>query len=119
MSVNFKNAPFEEMITNFSKTLTRTEVTKTISNLTGDETLTEGSDTSISGAFFRQEDEWAFDKAGLFQGADAVLLILSSVTLNRDDLITYDGEVYRVDKIITRRLGTTTFCKTARLFKRA
>ena len=33
---------YELMIDNFGKTISRTPVTKTISNITGDETLTEG-----------------------------------------------------------------------------
>ena len=49
---------YELMIDSFSKTLSRTPVTKSISNITGDETLTEGTAVNISGAFFRKEDIW-------------------------------------------------------------
>jgi len=118
MSINFTNAGYELMIDGFGKTVSRTPVTKTTSNIGGDETLTDGSAANITGAFFRKTDSWAQDKEGLFQGADAVLLVKSDVTVNKDDKLTYDSEDYRVDSVITRRLGTTVFYKMARCFKR-
>jgi hypothetical protein len=105
------------MINNFSKTLVRIPVTKTTDNFTGDETLVEGASVSISGAFYREEDVWSQQNPGLLQGANAVLLILPSVTINKDDKLSYDEESYRVDKVVTRRLGETEFYKVARLFK--
>ena len=32
-------------------------------------------------------------------------------------IVTYDSESYRVDSVVTRRLGTVSFCKTVRCFK--
>ena len=116
MSINFTNAGYELMIDNFGKTISRTPITKTESNISGDETLTEGTVVSITGAFFRKEDAWAQDKEGLFQGADGILMIKDGITVNKDDKITYDSEDYRVQKVITRLLGTTVFYKTARCF---
>ena len=116
MSINFASVTYETMIDNFSKTISRTPVTKTISNVSGQETLTEGSASNISGAFFRKEDAWSQDKEGLFQGADAILLVKSGVTINKNDKLTYDSEDYRVVKVIERRLGTTHFYNMARCF---
>jgi hypothetical protein len=113
----FNNAGFITMIKKFSKTITRTAVTKTTSNSSGVETLTEGSTNTILGALFRKEDAWSQDKMALFQNADAILLIQLTETLNKDDKITYDSENYRVDKITTRRLGEVEFYKVAQLFK--
>ncbi len=116
MAINFTADPFQEMITNFSKTISRTPVTKTESNISGDETLTNGTPANISGAFFRKEDDHFVEHFGHLDNADAVILVLPSVTLNKDDKLTYDGEDYRVDKVVTRRLGTTEFYKFARCF---
>lgn len=104
------------MIDNFQKTISRTPVTKTTSNFSDDETLTDGTPANITGAFYRQEDDWVQDKEALLQGADAVLKVKSSVTVNKDDKLTYDGETYRVDKVVTRRLNNTSFYKLARCF---
>lgn len=113
----FNNAGFITMINKFSKTLTRTAVTKTTSNSSGVETLTDGSTNTILGALFRKEDAWSQDKMALFQNADAILLIQLTETLNKEDKITYDSETYRVDKITTRRLGGVEFYQVAQLFK--
>jgi len=118
MSINFKADVYETMIDNFAKTLTYTPYTKSTSNVTGDESLTAGTTSTITGAFFRKEDNWVQDKPGLIQEADAVLLVKDGVTINKDDIITYDSEDYRVDKVIERRLGTVTFYHAAQLFKR-
>ncbi len=117
MSIGFKKLPYEVMLTSFAKTLVRTPITKTTSNMSNQETLTEGTTVSISGCFYRKEDEWLQDKPILLQNADAVVLVKSNVTLNKDDKLTYDSENYRVDKVVTRRLGTIVFYKVAQLFK--
>jgi hypothetical protein len=117
MALNISKSPFEQALENLSKTLSRTPVTKSTENISGDETLTEGSPADISGAFYRKEDGWDLKKPGLLQNADAVLLVKTDVTINKDDKITYDTENYRVQSVVTRRLGTTAFYKVARLFK--
>jgi len=119
MALNFSGgqAAYETMIDNFAKTISRTPVTKTTSNITGDETLTDGTPANITGAFFTKEDDWVQDKQGLIQNADAVLLVKTSVTINKNDKLTYSGETYRVDKIETRRLNGTAFYIVAECFK--
>lgn len=109
MAISFTNAPFEIMLDDYAKTISRTPITKTTSNLSGDETLTEGTPANISGAFFRKRDGYHPEKWGLLQSADAVLIVKDSVTVNKDDKLTYDGESYRADDIITRRMGTVVF----------
>ena len=108
---------YELMIDNFSKTLTYTPVSERLDNITGDQNFTDGGTSSVTGAFFRKEDAWFQDKSGLLQNADAILLIKMSVTLNKDDKITYDGEDYRVQKVVTRSVNGVNYHKTAQLFK--
>ena len=115
--VDFQEEAFQNMITAFAKTLSRTPVTKTTSNASGDETLTDGTPANISAPFFRKEDDWMMDKPGLIQNADAIVLILPSLTINKDDKLTYDSETYRVQKIVTRRLGTVEFYEVGQCFK--
>jgi len=117
MGIGFTNKPFERMMDAFAKSLTHTPVTKTVSNSGGDETLTEGTPVTISGNFYRKEDEYAQKKPGLLQNADAILLVKKTITINKDDLITYAGQEYRVKKVVDRGLGTTDFYNVAQLFK--
>jgi len=108
---------FELMIDNFAKSLTRTAATKTTDNDSGDETLTDGASSTISGAFYKAEDYYNQDKEALFNGADAVVLVKTAVTVNKNDKLAYGGETYRVREVEQRYLATTTFYKVARCFK--
>jgi hypothetical protein len=101
----------------FAKTVSRTPVTKTTSNATGDEILTDGTPENIPATLFRRETNWAMENSGLIEGADAIMLFLSTQAMVKDDKITYDSETYRVDKVVQRRLGTTSIMKTAQLFR--
>lgn len=117
MTINFKAVVYETMIDNFGKTISRTPVTKTTHPISGEETLTESAAANITGAFFRRADSFAQDVEALFQGADAILLVKSAVTVNKNDKLTYDSEDYRVNDVVRRRLGTTSFYFVARCFK--
>lgn len=116
MAIGITNKPYKEMITNFSKSLTYTPVTKTTTNLSGAETLTDGTASTIKGAFYKEDEYYKSDKEALFQGADAILKVHTTVTLNKNDKITYADETFRIDKVMTRRIGITPFYKFARLF---
>ena len=118
MSINPSTAVFETMIDNFDKLVSRTAVTKTTSNISGDETLTDGSTTAdIAAAFYRKEDEWLTDKQGFIQNADAIIIIKTSQALNKNDKIGFDGENYRVNKIVDRYIGSTKVYIVGQLFK--
>lgn len=119
MAIDFSGGQiaFETLIDNFQKTISRTPVTKTISNITGDETLTEGIAADIIGAFFRKEDEYVQDKIGLLRNADAILMVKHDVTINKDDKLTYDSQDYRIDKVVIRRLNGTPFYQVAQCFR--
>lgn len=118
MTIGFTAGPFQEMITNFQKNLTRYPVTKEVNNFSGSEELTEGDAVSIQGAFFRREDAITQKQIALIQDADAIIMVLPSVTISFNDVIEYDNQKYRIRfPPIDRKLGTTTFYKYARLFK--
>lgn len=117
VTINFTNAGFEHMIDGFGKTISRIPVTKTEDPLTGEEYLSDGTPVNITGSFFRREDDWAQDKEGLFQNADAIVLVKDDVTINKNDKLSYDSENFRVHEVVPRRLGTIMFYKMARCFK--
>ena len=108
---------YATMIDGFSKTISKTTVTKTTNPITGEELLTDGTPGNITGAFFRREDSWSQDKEGLFQGADAVLMVKPAVSISKNDKLTYDGETYRLNSVVTRRLNGSAFYIMGRCFK--
>ena len=118
MSINVDTRVFTTMIDNFDKPVSRTPVTKTESNISGDETLTDGSTTAdIDAAFFRKEDSWISNKPGLIQNADAIIIVKTSQALKKNDKIGFDGENYRVDKVVDRYVGKTKVYVVGQLFK--
>lgn len=120
MAINFtaSRGAFNHLLTNFKKTLTYTPVTKTTSNISGKETLVDGTPITISGPFYRKEDVWNQDYATLLQTADAVLLIdQDNTTVAKNGKITYDGETYRVAKVTPRSFDEIKMYRVARCFK--
>jgi hypothetical protein len=116
VTIGFTTGAFNNLLSGFEKTLTRTPRTKDTNPLTGEEVFTDGTSVTIKGPFFRREDDYSQDKQALFQDADAVLMVKPDVTINRDDTVTYESEDYRVHAVITRKLGTTSFYKLVRLY---
>jgi len=117
MSIGFNANVYQTMIVNFSKSLTYTPITKTTDNITGDETLTKGTPTTISGAFFKKDQNYNQAFEGLFKDADAILLLLPEVEINKNSLLTYDGEEYQnKDELFKRKLGVTHMYNVARFY---
>jgi sugar lactone lactonase YvrE len=80
-------------------------------------TTTTGSvSETIEGSFFKKEDAYTQEQVALMQNADAILLVKTTVTINKDDKITYDSLDYRVQEVETRKLGTIEFYKKVELF---
>jgi len=111
--------PVETGIDFFNKTLTHTPVVKTTSNNTGDEILTSGTSRTIKGAFYRREDSDTPDKPGLFNEADAILLVkIKYSDIGRNDIITYNNEEFRVQyDPVLRTLGETKIYYKISCFK--
>lgn len=114
-NLNFDPVVFARAITGFGKTVKHTPVVKTLSNF-GDETLTDGTPEDIEAAFFTNKDKYVQDKPALILNADAIVIVLPSQTMNKNDKIEYDSTVFRVDDdIFIRRLGEVQMYKVARL----
>ena len=83
-------------------TVTRTPVTKTISNLRGDETLSEGTSENIVCYFsldFKKTNRFFISNEGEVESGDAFILVRSTQTLNKNDIITANSRKYRVADI--------------------
>lgn len=96
--------------------LTRTPVTKTLSNVEGDEILTDGTPESIDVYFTKKTTDWVFDKEGEVEGGDAFMLTKYNQTINKNDKITYEGNTYRVQMVIDRVVNGEIVGKDCNLF---
>ncbi len=102
----------------FQKVITRTPVTKVVSNTTGDETLSDGTPADINAVFYKKDQVKDMGKWGqLVQNADAVVLTQPGVTLNIEDKITFDGETFRVDTSIKRYIASVHFYTAHQCFR--
>lgn len=114
-NLGFDASVFANAIEGFSKTVTRTPVTKTLTNF-GDEKLVYGADEDIKAAFFTNKDQYVQDKPALIINADAIVIVYPDQAVEKNDTFTYDSKTYRVqDEIFIRRLGQTAIYKVARL----
>ena len=106
---DFINFPLSDM----GVTVTLNRVTKTTSNITGDRTLTYGSNETITVVFLRRSVIHKYDKPGLVEEGDAYAMARCTTAILRGDKITNDANVYRVEKVIRRKFGVTNmfdFC---------
>lgn len=121
MTVRFdlaKQAFDDHVYVNSKKTVTRTPVTVQYDNVSGSKNNSDGTpDATFTGVFFKESSKFFQDNPGLVQGADVIMLIKTTQTLNKNDKITYDSEDYRADSIVDRYHGSVEFWKMVRLFK--
>lgn len=83
-------------------TVTLTPVTRSISNIEGDETFTEGTPQTITCYIVRTESKWTFDKSGLIEGGDAMMLVRASQTVRKDYKVTWNNNTYRIQDVLSR-----------------
>lgn len=108
LAADFSNGPLAD----WGQSVTHTPVTKTTSNISGQETLTPGTPVSISAVFMLMSNKWYFDKEGLVEGGDAWLAALPADNVRENDLIIANSETFRVKgKPITRYADPSTATK--------
>lgn len=100
----------------FGKTLTITPVTKSTSNVTGSETLTEGTSFTTNGSLYKASDQYFQDKQGLMKGADAIVTLKPGTDIGKDYTITWNSETYRVDDVEEQAFGETNIYIICRVY---
>lgn len=82
--------------------VTLTPVSTSISNIEGDKALTEGTPSVINCYIVRQEKKWLFDKAGLIEGGDAIMLVRADQVIKKDYTVQWNNNTYRVQDVLSR-----------------
>lgn len=101
----------------FGVTVTRTPVTTSIHNITGEKIYVDASTNTLTGVFENTNQKYSFDKAGLTKGADARMFIKGTATLNKNDKILHNSKNYRVDTMSQRLFASNVIFKTILLFE--
>jgi len=92
-------------IDGYGVSITRTPITKTISNSRGDENLIEGTPETIKAYIVKKNTQWFLDNAGVFEQADALMLIKYTQEVNKNDQVSYLNRKYRVNEVFNRTAG--------------
>lgn len=93
----------------------RTPVTLTYTS-NGDEIRTNGTNTNMTAIFHKRQPNYIQSEEGLIKQVTGYVMVDSSTTLNRGDIITYQSESYRVESVITRSpAGNVPFYKYAEI----
>lgn len=80
-------------------TVERTPITKSTSNLYSDESLVEGKSESIDCYFtldYKKLNRYFISEEGEVLSGDAFMLVKATQEINKNDIITYDNNKYRV-----------------------
>lgn len=110
---DFEDNAFEDL----ARDIVWTPRTKRTSNVTGSVTYTSSTDVTIKGIFTKKNIKYNWDKEGMLQMGDAFLQIKENVELLKDDYITVDDEIYRVDDVLLRSPQGIRFFKSVVLFR--
>lgn len=91
-------------------TVVRNPVTKTIDGTYGQETLTTGTNENVTcfiSLDFKKTNRYFITEEGQVESGDAFMLVKSTQTLNKDDIITYDSRKYRVADVYRMMVNNT------------
>ena len=84
--------------------------TKTLSGL-GDETLTDGSTVTIVAAFLKRGFAWRGLPQGEQDDTDGYVIANDTITINKNDKISVDGQDFIVRQAVVRFADTTNAVK--------
>ena len=88
---------FNSILDNYSgRQVLHTPIVRTVSNISGQETLTDGTSVTIKVHFMRTSQRWDFEKAGFLEKGDAVMLTKYAAGVVKNDKITVGENDYRV-----------------------
>lgn len=91
---------FDRILDNYAgRQIIHVPVTQTTSNISGEETLTDGTPAEIKAYIMRTGQNWDFEKAGFFEKGDAVALTKYADSVAMNDKIYADGVTVTISNI--------------------
>ncbi|MBT7402268.1 hypothetical protein HN777_00580 [Candidatus Woesearchaeota archaeon] len=115
----FTVTDFDNMLDSYAgRQVSHTPAVRTISNITGQETIADGTPATIKCYFVRTNQKWDFDKAGFMEQGHAIVLAKYADGVVKNDKITADSskyrvrEAYNVSGVFSSTSSATTFTYT-------
>jgi len=120
----FTAADFDHVLNNYAgRIITHTPAVRTVSNITGEAKIADGTAVTIKAYFMRTSQKWNYDKMGFMQQGDAVMLAKYADGVVKNDKITVEGKNFRVKEAYSipgtfdsTGTGTSFTYTTANLF---
>ena len=95
---DFENGPLAD----HGVTVSKVPVTLTNDNITGDRIRSSGSAADISIVFSNPDLIFTLDKQGEQENADVKAYVSGNVTVNKEDELTWNTYVFRVESVSPR-----------------
>lgn len=97
-------------------TVSRTPITKTNDNVTGDKILSEGTPVNISVVFANPDIIYDLLESGETKNTSVNMYVEGTVTINKEDKITWNNLNFRVANIDPRYFNGNLIFKRIQLF---
>ena len=105
-SLGFSEEDFTNIVSDTGVTVSWESVTKAISNISGDETLSYATAVNKTVVFTKRTETNAQGKSGIVDMGDTIMLVDKDYGFKKDDRITYGGHKYLiVDEPIRREIN--------------
>ncbi len=111
LAEDFVNGPLADL----GSSVTRTPVTKTNDNVSGDRELTDGTDATITVVFRNPNLLHQWKNQGEEKGAEAECFVSSTQAINKEDKITWQSLTFRVKEVSERYSADTLIFKKVSL----
>ena len=120
MGLGVSAADEQQKFADMGRTVTYYASTVAFSNISGDQTITLAAGVPKTWIFLKSESENILEQVGIFELADAYVIIPTTDVINYRDRILVDGETYEVTpdcKVVKRYFGSTLMFTYATLKK--
>jgi len=91
---------FEKILSKTGALVTRIPVNKSLDSFAGAETLSNGISEIILVSIAKENTKWKVDKIGEMENADLVMYTKYNQEINKNDKITLDTRIYRVQNVL-------------------
>ena len=100
-SNDFLNGP----LVDHGVTVSRTPVTETQNNVTGDRDFTDGTPVNIQAVFTNPSIVYDLENRGEQENAEVIAAVKGDVTVNKGDKLTWNSYIFRVESVTPRYFG--------------
>lgn len=108
---------FQQILSDFGRSVTYRVVTKTTDSITGEETTTYAAPGNQTMIFYLNENRFVWDKEGLLEVGDAYIIAPTALGIKRYDQLIIDGDTYYIETVLRRTVLQTSMADYATLFK--